>query len=217
MRSAVGPGFEYDDATHEYFVGGRSYVSITQALEWTGLRPPFYRDPETYRHRGKAVHRATELWDLGTLDEGSAVDVAGWLDGWKAYRNEWDFVPVRVERPGYSKTWRFAGTSDRVGKIRGGIWAITDVKSVGGAAKKPEPWVAFQTAGQEVLALEDEDLVAQGIEDGAIRRFAVVLGPDGSHKVEEYRSRGDRNRFLAAVTVCNTRLELFGQFRPATT
>jgi hypothetical protein len=213
MRSVVGPGFEYDAERHEYFVDGRPFVSITTGLTLAGIRPPYFDEWAAYR--GTVVHKATELWDLGTLDEESASDVSGWLDGWKRYRDAWDFEPIQIETPGFSRTWRFAGRSDRVGKIRGGAWAIVEVKSVGTAAKRPEPWVAFQTAGQEVLALEDTDLVAAGIEDGAIRRFAVVLGPGGDHRVEEYRSRGDRARFLAAVTVCNTRAELYGRFTPA--
>ena len=102
---------------HRYFdTRGVEYVGVTSVTSKI-------LDPDSARYfteasavRGSAVHLATALDDLGTLDEAS-VDprIAGYLAAWRRFREEFGFVPVETERRVWCDVNRAAGTFDTLG------------------------------------------------------------------------------------------------------
>lgn len=177
---------EFDAATHTYRLGGVVVPSVTQVLNALGMTPT-YPDVEFYRARGRAVHRATELFDSGKL---KLVDerLLGYLDSWKAFLYATKFIPTLIEHRVVSETFQYAGTIDRYGTI-GGDPALVDIKS-GDIA----PYAALQTAAYAHALAEDAIKVR--------RRLAVRLYEDGQPgRVKEYRDYGDQQQFLCALTV----------------
>lgn len=159
--------FAFDEATHTYTLDGETLPSVTQILRAEGFINHAFTDP-WYAERGKAVHKATELYDLGTLDE-STIDpcINGYIDAWKKYLNDTRYSPELslIEKPFYHPVRKYAGTIDRKGK---------DIKS--GA---PEAWHVLQASAYEDLLLVNTDYVSRGWE-------MIYLQEDGNYKVKTF-------------------------------
>jgi hypothetical protein len=81
-----------------------------------------------------------------------------------------------------SETQRFAGTVDHIGHLNG-YPCLIDTKT--GAMT---PATALQLAGYEVL-----------VQHPGIRRFGLQLMDTGKYRLTEFKDRGDRGVFLAAL------------------
>jgi len=157
----------FEESTHTYTLDGQEIPSVTQVLKAEGFINTDFIDP-WYAERGTAVHKATELFDLGTLDE-SSLDprIVGYLEAWKKYRRDTGYTPDpdMIERRMYHPTLKYAGTIDRPG---------LDIKS-----GSPEPWHVIQAAGYEDLMLANTDDVSRGWS-------MIYLKEDGTYKVKPY-------------------------------
>ena len=178
--------FEYDDEEHLYYVKGKVVPSVTQILSDVGIFDASkYPDLEYYRDRGRAIHRATELWEQDTLDEDSLDDrIRPYLEAFKKFKRDEGFVTIGAEIRAYDPNYLFAGTMDRLGELRGDA-AIVDIKT-----SQVEPWVAIQLAGYELLAPVN-----------CVKRYGLALRNDETYKLVPFRDRTDRKVFLAALTV----------------
>lgn len=190
---------QFDPAAHRYSVGGRHIPSVTQVLE---PYMDFSRVPPDVLQRaadfGTAVHTATELDDLGDLDEESLDPaLAPYLEGWRRFRSVTGFVPVAVEERLYCKIHGFAvaGTLDRVGDLKGAR-TLVDIKSSAGVY----PSVALQTAAYAEAYRASTGLRIK-------HRFAVRLDDSGGFEVVEFKDRSDLSVFLSMLTVHNWRLK----------
>ena len=190
--STVSAGLEFDEATHTYRRDGRRIISVTQALagfyDWSAVHPDVLA---LAQDRGTRVHKATELFDHGTLDW-STVDeeVAPYLDAWARFREERKFKPLFIERRMYHPIYAYAGTMDRAGLIDSDeVPAVLDIKAV----SKLSPVTGPQTAAYRELA--DVQLGFK-----AKRRMAVQLLPNGRYVCEPYRDSLDLPVFLAQVS-----------------
>lgn len=188
---------EFDAAAHTYRVDGRAVPHVTAItdtlIDFGGIAPAVL---ETARDRGTAVHLACQYHDEGGVDE-SSLDPAliGYLAGYRAFLAEsgarWDAIEKRV----YSGKFRYAGTLDRVGTIKGKrsrVSVLVDIKAVA----QIQPAVGPQTAAY--LQAYRETFPEKPKLFG---RFALQLRPDGTYRFHECREIADFSVFMAAKTV----------------
>ena len=126
------PGLFFDDAAHRYYLSGVWLPGVTSVLEGAGLIDySFLGDRrEQYLARGRAVHMASHADDIGELDEQClTAEILGYLEAWRAFRRDYGFVPSLIEHRVCNPAYRYAGTLDRVGKLRDGTEIILDLKT----------------------------------------------------------------------------------------
>jgi hypothetical protein len=177
----------FNEELHKYYVNGVEIPCVTRILQegnfvdFSNIRESTL---EASRKFGQAVHKATEYFDLGTLD----IDILDpnllpYLEGWKKFIKDYglSFGSQEIEQHLYSKIWHFAGTPDR---FHEGL--LIDLKS-----GLMYPSAELQTAGYQVLVEENIGKIKQ--------RLGVQLVP-GDYKVSEYKNISDRSVFLGAVS-----------------
>jgi hypothetical protein len=180
-----------DEARHRYTLNGAVVPGVSEIL--APLVPLKRVDPQVLRAAadfGRAVHRACELDDLGTLDE-PALDAAllPYLAAWRAFSRDhrvaWSLIEQRVYQP----QWGYAGTVDRYGRVNG-CEAVVDLKS--GAAFHP-------TVGPQLAAY------AKAIPQATTltRRIGVLLRPSGHYQVQTYTDARDWAVFASLITLRN--------------
>lgn len=164
------------DENHIYRLDGRITDGLTATISEAGLireGDPWYMD------RGTAVHRATELWDKGTLDE-ATVDpqIVGYVESWKRFRADLAYTPTHIEHRTYHPHLLVGMTIDRL--------PLLDIKS--GSWDK---WHSLQ------LACAWDALRAQGMSDNCLNPMGVYLDADGGPpKVRSYTVREMRDAFM---------------------
>jgi hypothetical protein len=122
----------FDADAHRYYLDGVRLPGVTSVLESAGLIDySFLGDRrEQYLARGRAVHAATHADDLVDLDvEGLTSEILGYLKAWRAFRSDFGFTPLLIEERVCNPAFGYAGTLDRVGRLRDGTAIILDIKS----------------------------------------------------------------------------------------
>lgn len=182
----------FDEASHTYTWDGIKIPSVTTVLsplvDYSMVHPEVL---ERGRQLGSAVHRMTELYDLDDLDETSLQPVMlKYLDAWKKFREDTNFVPDTIEKRMYHPIHRYCGTSDRTGVIRGKK-AVIDIKKMMSLG----PVIGVQLAAYQAMHnLEQE---------GITHRYALGLRPDGTYRLEPYTDPSDFAVFLSLLTIKN--------------
>lgn len=176
----------FDPQAHEYRVGPRVLLSVTQILQRAGLIDTTWYTPESAT-RGRYVADATAMYDAGELDQ-DELDPAlkPYVEAWAAFRLQAPFVIEQAEQPLHSEIYGFAGTPDRVG-LMGGAPCVLDIKT--GA---PERWHALQLAAYSMLI---------GIP--GLQRFGLYLSADGKWTSRRYSDPNDEQVFLSALALVN--------------
>lgn len=185
---------EFREATHEYFVGGKPMPSVSEIL-----RPlvDFSRVPpdalEFARERGTAVHKATELHDLGTLDEDSVDEhVRPYLNAWKKFLEETGFIPRLIEHRVYHGGYGYCGTIDRLGvmtRLAGSPGAVIDIKT---------PVQLGPVVGIQLAAYKE---ALRGTSNISGLRYAVQLRSDAQYRLIQYADPQDFGVFVALLTI----------------
>lgn len=103
-----------DEETHKYTLDGKPLDGVTETIRLSGLMPSYEpQDLEWYLQRGQAIHKATELYDKGTLKE-STVDerIVGYLESYKKLGLKYkpDEIEIKLADPIYL----VGGTLDRI-------------------------------------------------------------------------------------------------------
>ncbi len=182
----------FNEEQHEYRWNGVVVPSVTQIL---APMVDYSVVPEARmkaaQELGSMVHKATELFDLGVLDEDDLDPILKpYLDAWKKFRSDVGFVPDTVEKQIYHPTLRYCGTSDRTGTIRGRK-AVLDIKKMMALG----PVIGLQLAAyQEMHNLEGAGIVA---------RYALSLRADGTYRLQEYTDSVDLPAFMSLLTIRN--------------
>ena len=197
----------FDHATHTYTNDGIPVVSVTQLLEISGLSDYSSVPKEQLEYSkalGSAVHRGSELYEQGKLDESTVEDVV------RKRLNQWllflAFAKVKgwisntkIVEPHLYSALGFAGTPDRIyyrQETASKLFVfIPDIKTGVKTAA-----AAIQTAGYKILAT---DFFAQ--QDVAIKkvlRMAVYL-KDDSYEIVEHKDPTDAAIFLSALNLFN--------------
>lgn len=146
--------FVYDDEAHQYRLKGQVIPGVSTILT------PCVDFGDAPRHmvmnaaeRGKLVHLAAELWDLGVLDEDTLDPVlVPYLAGWKKFRREWECEWTASEVPEYHKLLHYGGTPDRKGRYKA-LRIKVDLK----ATYKLNDSVELQLSGYDLMDDEPAD------------------------------------------------------------
>lgn len=182
----------FNEERHEYSMDGRRIPSVTQLLAPLVDYSVVPKDVlERAQALGTAVHRMTELHDNDDLDEDSLSDeLRPYLKGWIKFRAECQFEPVTVEHRMFHSLYRYAGTSDRTGVIKGRL-AVVDIKKM----MVLGPHIGPQLAAYEKLHQ------AEGL--NVLDRFALGLRPDGTYRLQPFKDPLDWQCFLGHLTIRN--------------
>lgn len=192
---ALDENLHFDEARHLYFLKGRAVLNVTGILSACGITDFSSVNKDILDRAckfGRAVHKATELWDrkdlnLETLD----APLVPYLDAWKSFVEEEVSEFLFIEKAVYSLRNSFAGTVDRFFIDKKGRLTLCDIKTSAGMASAA---VSLQTAGYEI-AFEEMQL-------GKIaRRVGVLLTKEGTFIPEEFTDKTDRDYFLACLRV----------------
>lgn len=110
-----------------------SWPRVTRVLEAVGLRPNLAMVApdvlEAARHRGTAVHEASEALAYGYLDESLIPpDAAPYVSALRKFYAESRFEAIAAEVTVAHPAWRFRGHVDLVGWLNG-IRILLDVKT----------------------------------------------------------------------------------------
>lgn len=195
------PELTFIPETHTYLVDGVEVPSVTQVLRDSGILDYRFVNQEVL-HRasrfGTAVHRATELWDKGTLNMDTlAPALLPYLEQWIAFRKDFGFVPELIEYQDYSRKYRFGFTLDRRGMFGkssfAGKRALVDIKTGIDLPGFRIQTGAYDGAHNELFPKEKIKI-----------RVCVLLGPD-SYKIEEHKDKSDFSTFLACLQIYNFR------------
>jgi hypothetical protein len=185
---------EFDEQSHTYRLDGADLPSVTQAICEAGLVDIRWFT-EYSRWRGSAVHLACWFDDQNDLDESTVEpSLMGYVEAYRRFRENYQFETKDIEARQYHPVFRYAGTPDRVGIVRGNP-AIVDLKSGVALAGHPVQLASYAHLPSS-LNLSPYDF----------ERVAVYLQADGTYKVKSY-SRADLandwNVFLAALYFTN--------------
>ena len=184
-------GANFDPERHIYTLNGRELLGVTSVL--TEERYVDYSHiPLFYRERGSAVHKACELDGLGRLDEASvADDVRPFLEGWRRFVREVEWISEGIEVPVLNEMFGYAGTLDLLGTCAKwpGQLALLDIKTGLPA------WVArLQTAAYERAAQACIDGLPPYMHRGVVR----VKG-DGTYVCQWFDDPEDWSMWLNAL------------------
>lgn len=134
----------YDDALHMYLIDGEIVPGLTDIFVSLGIiNKRWYT--EQSRGRGELVHKITELYDQGTLDE-STVDPAltGYLEAYKLFLSDFKPEILEIELPVGHKALKYGSKIDRVMQLVNGK-ALVDIKS-----GTKERWHGLQLTAQRM-------------------------------------------------------------------
>lgn len=180
---------EFNEALHEYRVGGILTPSVSQILKANGLMENF-RHSETALNNGTAIHRALELHDFGKLDE-SSLDprLAKCIRLWEKFKKEIGIDKVLEIEKRIAFGALYAGTIDRVLGLGNGKKMILDFKS-----GNPQAWAGLQTAGY-AMAYDPKNYKDYE------RCCAKVHWDNDRIYYKPYKDPTDFNTFMAMATV----------------
>jgi hypothetical protein len=187
----------FDEVRHEYFLEGRRIPSVTQVLSDEGLADWTYC-AEWARERGSLVHKAIHLalttgLDWSTVHETFQPYVPAELQAIEDLGAEVVHSELRVA----SRISWYAGTLDRIVRLprnSGTILALWDTKT-----GPVHPTYAAQTAAYAEAVHEMGILGSERIAE----RYALLLRPDGTYKLEPFDNRDDIHDFRAALRMVN--------------
>lgn len=192
----MNPEVHFDPGSHVYTVDNIRRPSVTGILDaekfFDFSRIP--GDPTEYLKRGSYIHAACEQFDEDRMvwDE-VREDYHGYIHAWANFQLEIGFDNIEIERPVFHPWHGYAGTPDRIGKIRG-VWTLADIKT-GVVA----PWTGIQTAGYVDAWARTNDIDPESVD-----RIAIQLMKDGKYRTTRFKDHaGDVSTFLAAVTCYN--------------
>ena len=192
------PEFRFDPASHTYTVGGvviESVTTLLKPMEDLSAIPPAILARKAAL--GTAVHFATELDDQDDLDEESlSPEIKGYLDGWRRFKAEHNFVPESIEQQLYHPTHWYAGTIDRCGLVDGERFTI-DIKTR----------IEIPAVVGIQLAAYNELLRENGVVDRRkkLGNMAVQLLPNGQYKIHPFSHGEHYPAWLSLLTLRNWR------------
>jgi hypothetical protein len=177
-------------------------IHVTSVLQFVGIRSSFEflkpADREFYLVRGKMIHKATEFYDKGTLDE-SVMDerIIPYVEAYKLFRLEVGGKILHREQKVVSKLLGYEGRLDRVIKgsnaFKGEI--IADIKTNEGDTATRLQLSAYQ--------------LAYSTHWFKTRRAVIELKDNGKYRFEMYSeddNDSDMDGWLSALKLCKWKM-----------
>lgn len=198
--------WNFDCKTHTYLTDGRVIPSVTRALDFSGLVDFQHVRRDILEHKtelGQAVHRACQLYDLGTLDAATVDErINPYLRSWIGFRNATGFLPRKIEEQhvGIINGMYCGMRLDREGVFHG-QQAVLDLK-IG----EHQDYHGVQLAGYAALLpmAEVESPFARFIKRA---RYGVQLLASGEPaRMRKYEDPHDYHIFAAALLITTTKL-----------
>jgi RecB family exonuclease len=184
---------EFDAESHVYKVDGVPVPSVTQLL--APVKPDFSMVPpdvlERKRQLGAAVHLACELDDDDELEECDPA-VQPYVDAWRKFKADTGAEVLMNEQQLYSQRLRFAGTLDRVVRVRSGDVYLIDLKT---SIAMPASY-GVQLAGYQLLLYEQPPILT-------LSRKGLRLSDDGTYKLVPFDNPNDLQAFMACLALHN--------------
>lgn len=178
------------DEQHIYRVNGIVRPGVTTVLKSCDLIPDFAREEAMLR--GRAVHRACELLDLGVLDWATVRDeFMGYLTAYEDALLTRKLTPVLkyIEYRLFHPFCFYCGTVDRVYRTVDGLHIVADIKT----GQSIPDYVGEQTA-----AYLDAYMAMGNYE---IPRAVLLLRPDGSHDFQYLTNPRDIQIWTSCLNV----------------
>lgn len=187
-----------DEKSHKYFVAGREVSGVTTILKEVGFYDFGCVNQEMLEERarfGKAVHKALEFYDKGTLDVGSVPEqIKPYILIWKKFIADYSVQILEPEKKLFHAAYRYCGMADRIAVINNSV-CILDIKT---GNELPEH--ALQVAAYERAYRDDKTNPNKPKQTGMYKRYSVYLSETG-YKVRRYDNKNDINVFLSALTL----------------
>lgn len=180
----------FDPISHTYRVSGQVVPGVTSIIApLTNYASVPAKVLEAAADFGRAAHMACELHDTGELDEESLdSSLAPYLAAWRAFSDHHAVEWEQIESPVYHTTFRYAGTPDRIGKVRG-VRSVVDIKTTA---------ALYPSVGPQLAAYAS----AAGLSPVA-QRIAVQLKADGTYTAQRYADPNDWPVFCSLLTLRN--------------
>ena len=176
---------EFFPDTHTYLLDGKWVPPVSTILVDLGFIDTSFFTEEG-RNRGSAVHIMVKHHAMGAGCMEMTEELKPYFEAYKKFENEMNWRPEVVETPMANES--FAGTPDQIG-LMNGHEAVVDVKT----------GVISAVTGLQLAAYE----LLYG---KFLKRFALQLTKEGKYKLTEYKNRGDRYIFQAAVAIYHWRI-----------
>ncbi len=174
---------EFKEDTHQYFIEGVEYPSVTTIIKDLNLIDTTWFKSE-HATRGNHIHTICEFIDDGDLDYESVDDsYLGHIDAYKKFLVECNPTIESTEEIVCNTSYKYAGKLDRRGQLfnKDAIW---DIKS---GASHP-------THGMQIAAYADTF-------GKRFKRYGLYLSKDGDYKLKEYSDRNDIKMFKGACAL----------------
>ena len=198
----VKPEIIFDESTHTYLVDGEEVPSVTTILQPLSMRAYSAVNPsvlEYARNRGKAIHEALEMYDLGgELEATPEIEgyIRAYLEWEQVYKPTWSGVEEIV----YCESEKFIGTLDRVGTLNGREFAIVDLKT-STPTKEALVSVCVQTSAYAMAYTEQNKKPPEFMEQ--IKRYGLFLKADGSYRLVDCEEYENKYGFAGVVVFFN--------------
>lgn len=175
---------------HEYHFNGVRVPNVTSVLaDLTDLSMIPSAALETARQKGVACHRMVELDAKGDLDEATLPEwMAPVLVEWRKFVRESGFRVIDSEKKVYHQTYRYAGTLDLYGEMRGAP-AYIDVK---------RSFMAGNVIGLQLAAYRAADSNEHKGRRAA-QRYALRLKEGEPYRMQAFADPNDFNVFTACL------------------
>jgi hypothetical protein len=160
----------YDPLGHAYYVDGRLWPSVTQALGCAGHIDRTWYTPES-AVRGRLVHHVTAMLHDGPVPVDPAI--AGYVQAYQRFLTETGAVMLAIETALWGHDgFRTAGQCDRVAQLHQRI-GILDIKS-----GDPADWHPLQLAAYARMYAD-----ALGVPIAGLHRWTLHVRADGTYRL----------------------------------
>lgn len=189
----------FNEENHTYTLDGELIPSATTVIGKCGLNDFSHIHPvklAQLAERGTMVHKITEMYDDGILDE-STVDpeLSGYLDAWKSLKKDFKFEIVHNEQKMYNRNYMYAGTVDRIIMVDGCLRPL-DIKT--GDYKLTHD---LQLAGYSYL---DSDGINMSKDHG----YVACIKGDGKWKIHKTDIAPGWRDFMSVLNVYKLKIKL---------
>lgn len=213
------PGVVFEEDIHRYTYHRQPVLNVTTIMREHKISADWSIVPADLllkkREIGRAAHIATHYFDDGTLQIGTVADeVTPYLDAWRRFVEEQEFVPLLLENVLVHPGLLYGGMVDRFGIVRrlsrGDLPSVVDIKT--GDPKDAGAHVQTAAYEQLIRSLWPEiyaHLQASGAElpwpleisQEAWTRYSVQLFPNGRYHLTPYTNFRDFQRFSWALSL----------------